>query len=72
LIDRGEIPRGEVQEITGKGATTCARIVKRGLEEKLFTTLSPKGALRVHFGLTLQEGLFPKLYQDLPVEGDAD
>lgn len=71
LVDRGEIHRTEVQEITGLGATSSARLIKRGLHENLFTTPSPKGVLQVHFGHPLQESLFPRLFLDLPVE-DGD
>jgi len=35
LIDEGEIPRARVQEITGKGATVSAEIIKLGLQEGL-------------------------------------
>ena len=69
LLDHGELQRKQAQEITGMGATSTARIIKRGLSEKLFTTPSPKGVLHIHLGSFLQESLFPKLFLDLPVEG---
>ena len=69
LLDHGELQRKQAQEITGMGATSTARIIKRGLNEKLFTTPSPKGVLHIHLGSSLQESLFPKLFLDLPVEG---
>jgi len=71
LVDHGELHRKEVQEITGMGATSAARLIKKGLHEGLFSTPSPKGVLQVHFGPPLQENVFPRLFLDLPVEEDA-
>jgi Fic family protein len=62
LVDEGEIPRSRVREITGKGATVVAEIVKRGLEVGYFCSPSPKGLLRVAFPEQMREALFPKLY----------
>ena len=62
LVDEGEIPRSRVREITGKGATVVAEIVKRGLEAGYFSSPSPKGVLRVAFPDQMREALFPKLY----------
>jgi hypothetical protein len=62
LVDEGEIPRSRVREITGKGATVAAEIVKRGLEAGYFRSPSPKGVLRVAFPERMREVLFPKLY----------
>ena len=62
LVDEGEIPRSRVREITGKGATVVAEIVKSGLEVGYFCSPSPKGVLRVAFPEGMREALFPKLY----------
>jgi hypothetical protein len=62
LVDEGEIPRSRVREITGKGATVVAEIVKRGLEAGYFCSPSPKGVLRAAFPEGMREALFPKLY----------
>ena len=62
LVDEGEIPRSRVREITGKGATVVAEIVKRGLEVGYFCSPSPKGVLRVAFPEGMREAFFPKLY----------
>ena len=62
LVDEGEIPRSRVREITGKGATVVAEIVKSGLEVGYFCSPSPKGLLRVAFPEQMREALFPKLY----------
>lgn len=62
LVDEGEIPRSRVREITGKGATVVAEIVKRGLEVGYFCSPSPKGVLRVAFPEQMREAIFPKLY----------
>jgi len=68
LVDEGEIPRSRVQQITGKGATVSAEIIKLGLEEGYFETPSPKGPLRVAFPSKVHEFYFPQLFLDLPVE----
>lgn len=68
LVDEGEIPRGRVQEITGKAATVTAEIIKLGLEEGYFETPSPKGALRIAFPARVHEFYFPQFFLDLPVE----
>jgi Fic family protein len=70
LVDEGEIPRSRVREITGKGATVVAEIVKRGLEAGYFCSPSPKGVLRVAFPEGMREALFPKLY--FPAGGAGD
>ena len=68
LVDEGEIPRARVQEITGKGATVSAEIIKLGLDGGYFETPSPKGPLRVAFPAKIHEFYFPQLFLDLPVE----
>ena len=72
LVDEGEIPRARVQVITGKGATVSAEIIKRGLEEGVFESPSPKGPLRPAFPAAVQEFYFPQLFLDLPVEPDSE
>jgi hypothetical protein len=54
--------RSRVREITGKGATVAAEIVRKGLEAGYFCSPSPKGVLRVAFPEQMREALFPKLY----------
>ena len=72
LVDEGEIPRARVQVITGKGATVSAEIIKRGLEEGVFESPSPKGPLRPAFPAAVQEFYFPQLFLDLPLEPDSE
>jgi Fic family protein len=72
LVDEGEIPRSRVQEITGKGATVSAEIIKLGLDEGYFDTPSPKGLLRVAFPTKVHDFYFPQLFLDLPVESPAE
>lgn len=67
LVDEGEISRTRVQDITGKGATLAARLIKRGLDEGYFTTPSPKGPLRIAFPAKTHDFFFPQLFLDLPV-----
>ena len=68
LVYEGEIPRSRVEEITGKGSTISARIIRLGIEQNLISTPSPKGVLRIEFPEKVRESYFPKLFLDLPVE----
>ncbi|MEI6343439.1 MAG: Fic family protein [Verrucomicrobiota bacterium] len=68
LIDEGEIPRARVQEITGKGATVSAEIIKLGLQEGLVDSPSPKGPLQPGFPPKILEFYFPQLFVDLPAD----
>ncbi len=68
LIDEGEIPRARVQEITGKGATVSAEIIKLGLQEGLVDSPSPKGPLQAGFPTKILEFYFPQLFVDLPAD----
>lgn len=71
LIDEGEIPRTRVQEITGKGATVSAEIIKLGLREGLIESPSPKGPLQPGFPPKILEFYFPQLFVDLPADDPA-
>lgn len=71
LIDEGEIPRTRVQEITGKGATVSAEIIKLGLREGLIDSPSPKGPLQPGFPPKILEFYFPQLFVDLPLQESA-
>ncbi len=71
LVDEGEIPRTRVKEITGKGATVSADIIKLGLAEGYFASPSSKGPLQVAFPAKVHEFYFPQLFLDLPVEPPA-
>jgi hypothetical protein len=71
LIDEGEIPRARVQEITGKGATVSAEIIKLGLQEGLVESPSPKGPLQPGFPPKILEFYFPQLFVDLPADESA-
>lgn len=68
LIDEGEIPRTRVQEVTGKGATVSAEIIKLGLQEGLVESPSPKGPLQPGFPPKVLEFYFPQLFVDLPAD----
>lgn len=70
LADEGEIPRHRVRDITGKGATVSAEIIKRTLAEGYIETPSDKGVLRIAFPTKVLPGYFPQLFLDLPVEGE--
>jgi len=66
LVDEGEIPRERVSDITGKGSTAVAAIIKLGLKEGYIETPSPKGKLRIAFPEKALASYFPGLFIDLP------
>jgi hypothetical protein len=68
LVDEGEMPRHRVRDITGKGATVSAEIIKIALAEGYIETPSDKGVLRIAFPTNILPGYFPQLFVDLPVE----
>lgn len=68
LVDEGEIPRGRVPEITGKGATVSAEIIKLCLREGWAESPSDKGVLRIAFPAKVLPSYFPQLFVDLPIE----
>jgi len=68
LVDEGEIPRGRVREIAGRGPTVCAEIIRLGLDEGYFDSPSPKGPLHIAFPVCLLPSYFPGLYLESPEE----
>jgi hypothetical protein len=68
LADEGEFARERVSEISGKGTTTAAEIIKLGLREGYIESPSPKGKLRIAFPTHVLPSYFPGLFIDLPVE----
>ena len=70
LVVDGEIARERVGTLTGRGATTCAQIIKQGLREGYFESPSEKGRLRIAFPPQALTSYFPNLFIDLPVEQD--
>jgi Fic family protein len=68
LID-GEIERGRVGEIVGLSSTSAREIIRVSLKEQLLNSPTEKGPLSLVFTSKTLESYFPKLFQDLPVEG---
>jgi len=71
LMEEGEFPRERVCEITGKGATTAAEIIKLGLAEGYIESPSSKGKLRIAFPDKVLPFYFPNLFIDLAVEMES-
>ncbi len=69
LIDEGQFERSRVQQLSGKGATVSAEIIKLGIAEGFISSPSPKGLLQINFPEKALIGFFPQLYVDLPVHG---
>jgi Fic family protein len=69
VID-GAVERGRVAEIVGLSPTASREIIRLGLEEELLDSPSPKGPLSVVFSAKTLDAYFPKLFTDIPVEGE--
>ena len=65
LVDEGEFPRSKVQDITGRSEAYCTELIKKGLNEGLIKTPSPKGTLQITFPAKTLDSYFPRLFQDL-------
>jgi Fic family protein len=66
LVDEGEIARHRVRDITGKGATVSAEIIKDALAGGWIESPSPKGPLRIAFPAKVLPGYFPRLFLETP------
>ena len=68
-LAEGKIERGCAGEILGLSGTVARQIVRLALHEGLLDSPSEKGPLSLVFSSKTMETYFPKLYQDLLVEG---
>ena len=59
---RGEIPRGDVPRIIGASPRTAQKVTGELLSQRLVTSLSPKGPLRLGFPAHAAGHYFPNLY----------
>ncbi len=66
LVIQGEINRGAVPQIVGLKGTAGREVIRKALDERLITTSSEKGSLKIHFPSEVLESYFPLLFTDLP------
>jgi Fic family protein len=66
LVIQGEINRGAVPQIVGLKGTAGREVIRKALDERLITTSSEKGPLKIHFPSEVLESYFPLLFTDLP------
>lgn len=66
LVIQGEINRGAVPQIVGLKGTAGREVIRKALDERLVTTSSEKGPLKIHFPSEVLESYFPLLFTDLP------
>jgi hypothetical protein len=59
---RGEIARGEVSRIIGASPRTGQKVTAELLSQRLITSNSPKGPLRLGFPADAASYYFPNLY----------
>jgi Fic family protein len=65
LVD-GEVERGDVPVIIGKGATSASAIIQLALKAGLLESPSARGKLGLVFDSKVLDYYFPKLYLELP------
>jgi Fic family protein len=61
---RGEMARGEASRVTGKPERTARRILKQLLENRLLTSETEKGPVRIAFPSKVAGYYFPNLYPE--------
>jgi Fic family protein len=66
ILHRGELPRGEVDAITGTGDRQGRRIVSALLDRGVLSSESPRSPLRLAFPAELAQRWMPGLFPDLP------
>jgi len=65
LLIRGEINRGEVENIIDKGRTLAAKLTKELIELDYIESDSPKGAIRLKFNAYFSSKIFPDLIPEI-------
>jgi len=68
LVIQGEITRGAVPHIVGLKGTASREVIRKALDERLISTSSEKGPLKIHFPSQVLESYFPLLFTDIPTE----
>ena len=63
VLVRGEIPRGETERISGLKERTARDMLAQLLKDKLITSDSPKGKIRIAFPVSACYYYFPQLFQ---------
>jgi hypothetical protein len=66
ILYRGELPRGDVPIIVGKGDRQARRIVSELIERGVVVAESPRAPLRLAFPATLASRWLPGLFPDQP------
>ena len=66
LLLRGELPRGEAENILNTGERQARRVVSALLEKGVLTSASPRAPLRMAFPAILAARWLPGLFPDQP------
>ncbi|MBN2826133.1 MAG: Fic family protein, partial [Campylobacterales bacterium] len=64
LLLRGEIKRGEVQEIIHREQRTATQLIKDLMALGYITSDTPKGVIRLKFSISMAEFIFPSLLKE--------
>jgi hypothetical protein len=62
--NRGELPRGEVDRVVGRGERQARRIVSALLEKGVLVSPNPRAPLRLAFPAALASRWMPGLFPD--------
>jgi hypothetical protein len=64
ILDRGEIPRGEVPAVLGVSERTANRVVAGLTDHEVLTSQTPKAPLRITFPAKLASSWMPGLFPE--------
>jgi hypothetical protein len=70
-VTEGPIPRGRVPDIVGLKPSAARQVTAVGISEGLLSTPTPKGPLHIAFPAKVLDTWFPRLFLDLPVDGEG-
>lgn len=65
LLIRGEIPRGDVEAIIGKGTKTAYTLVKKLQEREYIYSDTPRGTIKIKFNTFFASKIIPDLMPDV-------
>jgi Fic family protein len=61
---RGEVPRGDVERVTGLKERTARDLLGRLVEDGILGSDTPKGPVSLRFPIKAVETLFPRLFPE--------
>lgn len=69
-ISNGEIPRGDAERLTGLKERSARTVLSSLTADGILGSSSPKGPVSLRFSVESARILFPKLFDDIPLESE--